>query len=78
MTANYFQIKLDSIKKIRDFVELTTSIPNIVDVIRGRFSVNGKSILGLFSLDLDKELKVIIYGDLSNDFKHKISMFEVN
>lgn len=78
MITNCFEIKLDTIKKVKDFVELANSIPNLVDVSRGRFSVDGKSLLGMFSLDLEQDLKATIYGDITEDVAHKISQFEVN
>lgn len=78
MVVNYFNIKLDTIKKVREFVDFTNSIPNLIDVTKGRFSVNGKSLLGMFSLDLDEELRVIVYGEMSMETKHKMLEFEVN
>lgn len=78
MITNCFEIKLDTIKKVKDFVEIANSIPNLVDVSRGRFSVDGKSLLGMFSLDLEQDLKATIYGDMTEDVAHKISQFEVN
>lgn len=76
--TNCFEIKLDTIKKVKDFVELANSIPNLVDVSRGRFSVDGKSLLGMFSLDLEQNLKATVYGDITEDVAHRISQFEVN
>ena len=78
MVVNYFEVKLDTIKKVRDFVEFANSIPNLVDVSRGRFSVDGKSLLGMFSLDLEQNLKATVYGDITEDVAHRISQFEVN
>ena len=78
MITNCFEIKLDTIKKVKDFVELANSIPNLVDVSRGRFSVDGKSLLGMFSLDLEQNLKATVYGDITEDVTHRISQFEVN
>lgn len=78
MITNCFEIKLDTIKKVKDFVELANSIPNLVDVSRGRFSVDGKSLLGMFSLDLEQNLKATVYGDITEDVAHRISQFEVN
>ncbi len=33
-----------------------------IDVVSGRYVIDAKSILGLFSLDLSKPIEVIIYG----------------
>lgn len=78
MVVNYFEVKLDTIKKVRDFVGFANSIPNLIDVTRGRFSVNGKSLLGMFSLDLEQNLKVTVYGNMTAEAAHQISQFEVN
>lgn len=43
---------LDFGSKVNKFVRLASSVTTSVDVVSGRYRVDGKSIMGLFSLDL--------------------------
>ncbi len=57
------QIKLDSIDKVKDFVRVITLFDNDFDMRSGRYTIDAKSILGIFSLDLSKPIELDIYGD---------------
>ena len=51
-----FSIKLDTVELVKDFVTLTSRIDGDVVIKSDRWIINGKSIMGIFSLDLSKEL----------------------
>lgn len=53
-------IRLDSVDKVQDFVKCLEKYHAEMDLISGRQEVDGKSLLGIFSLDLTKPLKVRI------------------
>lgn len=53
-----FSVLLTSVADVKAFVDATTVYPYDVDVIAGRYVVNGKSIMGLFSIDLSKPVLV--------------------
>jgi phosphotransferase system HPr-like phosphotransfer protein len=55
MTAKIF---LDNMEKVKNFVSLAMTKDYDVDLISGKYVVNGKSIMGVFSLDLTKPLMV--------------------
>lgn len=57
-----FQIALASIQEVRQFVNAASRSPCEVDVCAGRYVVDGKSIMGLFSLDLSRPVTVRLYG----------------
>lgn len=57
------QIKLDSIDKVKDFVRAITLFDNDFDMRSGRYTIDAKSILGIFSLDLSKPIDLDIYGE---------------
>ena len=47
-----FFVSLSSIEDVRQFVNAATCCPCEVDVLSGRYVIDAKSIMGLFSLDL--------------------------
>ncbi|MBP3728892.1 MAG: HPr family phosphocarrier protein [Lachnospiraceae bacterium] len=57
------QISLDSIDKVREFVQIITLFDSDFDMRSGRYTVDAKSILGIFSLDLSKPIDLDIYGE---------------
>lgn len=56
-------IKLDSVEKVKDFVNNIEKCEGEVDLISGRREVDGKSLLGVFSLDLRRPIEVRIQQD---------------
>lgn len=47
-----FTIKLDTIDKVKSFVNTIFRYTGDADLISGRYTVDAKSIMGIFSLDL--------------------------
>ena len=60
MTEFYVQLK--SISDVRCFVSAASLLPVDIDVVSGRYTVDAKSIMGLFSLELEKPILVRVYG----------------
>ena len=57
------KISLDSIDKVKEFVRTITLFDNDFDMRSGRYTIDAKSILGIFSLDLSKPIELDIYGE---------------
>lgn len=57
-----FFVSLSSIEDVRQFVNAATCCPCEVDVLSGRYVIDAKSIMGLFSLDLSHPVKVEVHG----------------
>lgn len=57
-----FPVQLTSVGDIRFFVDMANRLDCDVDVICGRYLINGKSIMGLFSIDLSEPIYVDIHG----------------
>ena len=63
------QISLNSIDKVKSFVNEITKFDNDFDLVSGRYVIEAKSIMGIFSLDLSKpiELNVHAEGNVTDD-----------
>ena len=57
------QISLNSIDKVKSFVNAITQFEFDFDLISGRYVIDAKSIMGIFSLDLSQNLKLNIQKD---------------
>lgn len=70
-------VSLEMTKKVKEFVACTQECPYEIVAKNGKFTVDAKSILGLFSLDLEKPLTVEIYSDDCDALLEKLSKFAV-
>lgn len=59
------QILLKSIADVKKFVQTITMFNGDFELISGKYIVDAKSILGLFSVDLSKPVTLRIEGDNS-------------
>lgn len=60
------QICLNSIDKVKAFVNDITKFDTDFDLVSGRYVIDAKSIMGIFSLDLSKPIDLCIHADESN------------
>lgn len=61
------QISLNSIDKVKAFVNAITQFDFDFDLISGRYVIDAKSIMGIFSLDLSKPIDLAIHGAADTD-----------
>lgn len=68
------QISLNSIDKVKAFVNTVTQFDYDFDLISGRYTIDAKSIMGIFSLDLSKPIDLNIHSE--NDVDEILSKLE--
>ena len=56
-------ISLNTIEKVKSFVNIIDDYDNEFDLISGRYVIDAKSIMGIFSLDLSKPITLNIHAD---------------
>ena len=61
------QISLNSIDKVKSFVNAITQFEFDFDLISGRYVIYAKSIMGIFSLDLSKPIDLAIHAESNLD-----------
>lgn len=59
------QISLNSINKVKSFVNDITKFDCDFDLVSGRYVIDAKSIMGIFSLDLSKPIELNIHASES-------------
>ena len=69
------EIMLSSINDVKNFVNIVNRYPFDVDLTSGRYIVDAKSIMGIFSLDLSKPIKVEVHGEGSEGFIEELKQF---
>lgn len=69
------KVNINTISDVKNFVSIVSKCDYDVDIISGRYSIDAKSIMGIFSLDLSKELTLNIHSDNCSDFLDEISEF---
>ena len=61
------KISLNSIDKVKSFVNDITRFDNDFDLVSGRYVIDAKSIMGIFSLDLSKPIDLNIHAENNMD-----------
>lgn len=57
------KISLNSIDKVKSFVNEVTKFDTDFDLVSGRYVIDAKSIMGIFSLDLSKSIDLNIHTE---------------
>ena len=57
------KISLNSIDKVKAFVNTIARYDLDFDLVSGRYVIDAKSIMGIFSLDISKPIDLNIYAD---------------
>jgi len=70
-----FDILLSSINDIKAFVNIVNKYDFDVDLTSGRYVVDAKSIMGIFSLDLSKAIRVDVHSDNADAFIEEIKAY---
>lgn len=72
---NRFKVNLNATEHIRIFVQAAINTDCNIDVVSGRFIVDASSIMGIFALDLSKNVEVVMHTTdetIIKEFKDKI------
>lgn len=70
-------IKLSTIEDVRNFVNAVTLCDYEVDLASGRYVVDAKSIMGIFSLDLMQPIQMTVHSDDAEAFLKSVEKFIV-
>ncbi|MGN0590724.1 HPr family phosphocarrier protein [Ruminococcus sp.] len=70
-------ISLQAINDVKEFVNIVMRFDFDVDLVSGRYAIDAKSIMGIFSLDLSKPIELHAHTDNAGEFLEAISKFIV-
>jgi len=71
------QISLKTSEQVKQFVNIVGKYEYDVDIRSGRYVIDAKSIMGIFSLDLSKPVIVEVYSDKADALLKEIKPFTV-
>ena len=71
------QISLNSIDKVKSFCNDIAKFDAEFDLVSGRYVIDAKSIMGIFSLDLSKPIELKAHTDEPGDFAKDIEKYIV-
>lgn len=73
------QISLNSIDKVKSFVNEVSKYDAEFDLVSGRYVIDAKSIMGIFSLDLSKPIDLNIHSETDvEEILEKLASFIVD
>lgn len=68
-----FFIRLSTIEEVRNFVNTVSKYDYEIDLKSGRYVVDAKSIMGIFSLDLLNKIEVTVHSDNCDDLINELA-----
>ena len=72
-----FNLLLSSINDVKDFVNTVSKYDFDVDLTSGRYVVDAKSIMGIFSLDLMNKIELTAHTDNAEALRAELAAFIV-
>lgn len=72
-----YKVKIGTINDVKKFVNTVSKYEFDVDLISGRYAIDAKSIMGIFSIDLSKELVMKAHTDNADLIKADLSEYIV-
>ena len=72
-----FSLSLSAINKnvLIDIFETLSRFPNIMMLRSGEYTVDAHSLIGVFSLDINKPIELLLEKEPDGEFKNAISRF---
>ncbi len=71
------KIMLSNVQDIQDFVKLVIMTDYEVDLVQGRYVIDAKSIMGIFSLNLLAPITLIAHSEFADELFDKIEKYIV-
>lgn len=68
-------ICLKTISDVKQFVDIVSKCTYDIELINEKYVIDAKSILGIFSLDLSKPIKMVIHSNECNELLEELSNF---
>lgn len=74
-----FKIKLQSVEEVKRFVGIMAQFNGYFDLVSGKYIVDAKSVMGIFSMDLSKalELRILETNEQESIIKEALSQYIV-
>ena len=62
-------VLLNTIDRVKKFVNDIVSIDSDVDLICGRYTIDAKSLMAIFSINLNNKLKLVLHSDDEDEIR---------
>ena len=59
MNGIKIKLKYDDLK---EFIRITSSFESDIDIVKGRYVIDAKSLMGILSLDFSKGVDIVIHS----------------
>lgn len=75
-----YRLDLNSIERVKGFVSIISNMEGYFDLVSGRYVVDAKSIMGIFSMDLsqDVEFRILETNENISEIEKAIAPYLIN
>ena len=67
------KIQLNAINDVKEFVNTVMRFNYDIDLVSGRYAIDAKSIMGIFSLELSKPIELVAHTEDPDELVKAIS-----
>ncbi len=71
------RVNLNSIEKVKAFVNTIGQFDSEFDLVSGRYVIDAKSIMGIFSLDITKPIDLNIHSETEDELKAILEAIDI-
>ncbi len=71
-----FKVLLNNTKEVQEFVKAASECPGDIDMTRGAIYLDAKSLLGVLSMGMKREMNVVCHSQETN-FYNSVRKFAV-
>lgn len=76
MKIEVLDVLLNTIERVKKFTDIASTFDCDVDVLQGRYIISGKSVIGVFSLNLTAPITVEIESDDEDEVNRFLEAME--
>lgn len=76
-----FKVRINTIDRVKMFVNICNTFDDDIDLSHGRYMIDAKSVMGIFSFDITRDLVVKIHTKDLNElarFNEEMKVFRVD
>ena len=71
-------VDLSKVENVKTFCDITSQMTYDIDLARGNYVVDAKSIIGIMGFDLSKPIEVILHCNSEEDYKKFLMLLDEN
>lgn len=70
------KISINTFEKVKKFIDIISKYSQEATLVSGRYVINAKSIMGIFSVDISKDMELMLEGKDETENKKMLTLLK--